>query len=295
MTQTISRPAATYYAKPYLLLVKPGIMAGNAITAAAGFALATRGPIDFGLFLAALIGLFLVIASACVFNNYIDRDADQKMARTKNRPLAKRIIPLQNAITFAIFLGIAGTLILALFVNFLATAIALIGFFVYVLLYSFSKYRSTHATLVGSIAGAVPPVVGYCAVSNTFDMGALLFFIMIILWQMPHFYSIAIYRLNEYAAASIPVLPVKKGIRTTKIYIVSYIAVFIISSLTLTLFGYTGLAYATAAAILGLAWLALSITGFKATNDKLWARKMFILSLIVVTTLSLMIPFSIQG
>jgi len=280
-------------AKPYFSLMKPGILFGNAITALGGFALASKGHIDCSLLLILLAGLSLVIASGCTCNNYIDRYADQKMRRTQNRPLAKGIIPNKNAILFAIFLGISGALLLAFFVNLITAVVALIGFTVYVFFYSFSKYHSSHGTLIGSIAGAVPPVAGYCAVSNRLDMGALLLFIMIALWQMPHFFAIAIYRLDEYAAASIPVLPVKKGIPRTKINMLFYVAAFITASFMLTILGYTGLLYAIATTILGFAWLWLAIKGFKSDNDRVWARKMFIFSLLVVTGLCSIIPFSI--
>jgi protoheme IX farnesyltransferase len=291
--ERISRPAFKNPAKAYCLLIKPGIIMGNAITAIGGFALASRGNIDFGLFLAVLAGLSSIIASGCVFNNYIDRDADKKMTRTQKRPFATGTISSRSGILFALFLGFLGTFLLLICVNLLTTAIALCGFFVYVALYSFLKYRTVHATLVGSIAGAVPPVVGYCAVSNHFDTGALILFIMIDLWQMPHFFAIAIYRLDEYAAALIPVLPVKKGIAVTKVQMLCYVAAFAISSLMPTAFGYTGLAYAITAAVLGLIWLWLSIQGLKADNDQLWARKMFLFSLVVITTLCAAIPFGI--
>lgn len=288
-----SNPAVAFPAKAYFLLIKPGIIMGNAITAAGGFALASKGHFDFALFLTVLTGLSLIIASACAFNNYIDRDADQKMARTQNRPLARKVISTRNALLFAIALVLFGVSLLIFYVNLLTGVIAMIGFAVYVFLYSFSKYRSVHATLIGSIAGAVPPAVGYCAVSNNFDLGALLLFILIVLWQMPHFYAIAIYRLDEYAAASIPVLPIKRGIPATKLQMMYYVAAFVIASLMLTLFGYTGLAYTIVAAVLGLAWLWLSIKGFKSGNDKLWARQMFLFSLVIVTSLCAIIPFSV--
>lgn len=291
--EKISMPTFTFAAKTYYSLTKPGIIFGNAVTAAAGFALASRGHIDIGLFLITLFGLSLIIASACVFNNYIDRVADEKMVRTRNRPLVKGLISLNRAVAFAIFLGVLGTFSLAFFTNILATAIAVFGFFVYVILYSFSKYYSSHGTLIGSIAGAVPPVVGYCAVSNQVDLGAFLFFIMIVLWQMPHFYAIAIYRQEDYAAASIPVLPIKKGMRATKLQMLFYVLAFMLASFSLTVFHYTGYAYLIIAFFLGLIWLLLCIQGFKVDNDKLWARKMFIFSLVIITTLSCVIPFSV--
>ena len=109
---------------------------------------------------------------------------------------------------------------------------------------------------------------------------------------MPHFYAIAIYRQDEYAAASIPVLPIAKGIRTTKIHMTWYVEAFIIACLMLTIFDYTGIVFAATAVVLGLVWLWLSFQGFKVANDRIWARKMFIFSLIVVTVLCAVIPFS---
>ena len=112
---------------------------------------------------------------------------------------------------------------------------------------------------------------------------------IVALWQMPHFFAIAMFRLEDYAAASIPVLPVKRGIRTTKIHMLLYIVAFMIAALLLTSFGYTGYSYLVVAALLGLAWLWLCIKGFKSENEQLWARNMFRLSLVVITALSIMI------
>ncbi|MBI2811728.1 MAG: protoheme IX farnesyltransferase [Candidatus Melainabacteria bacterium] len=277
----------------FLSLIKPRIIMGNAITAAGGFALASRGLFDFGLFVAMLAGLSLIIASACVFNNYIDSDADIMMARTQHRPLATGAVSTQVAILYAVLLLALGILALALFTNLLTTCIALFGFLSYVLLYSLSKYHTVHATLIGSIAGAIPPVAGYCAVSERLDLGALLLFMMIALWQMPHFYAIAIYKRKEYAAASIPVLPVAKGIPATKVQMVLYTAAFAVSSVMLTVCGYTGYAYLIVASILGSYWLWQAIRGLTCTDDVLWARKMFRSSLIIVTALCISIPFSV--
>ena len=277
--------------KTYYLLTKPGIIMGNLITTAGGFALASKGRIDPWLFFAMLIGLGSVIASACVFNNYIDRAADAKMARTKNRPLAKGAIAPWKAIVFAIVVGAFGILFLALFTNYLAASIAALGFFVYVVLYSLWKVHSMHATLVGSISGAIPPVVGYCTVSHSLDAGAFLLFAILVLWQMPHFFSIALYRRDEYAAASIPVLPNMKGAYATKVQMLLYVIGFSGATVLLMAFGYVGIAFFTVASVLSAAWLYLSIKGFKAENDRLWARSMFRLSLVIITALCVMISF----
>lgn len=280
-------------AKAYCSLIKPGIIMGNAITAAGGFSLASRGHFDFALLLAMLAGLSLIIGSACVCNNYIDCDADRKMFRTQNRVLTKGIISSWGAIAFASVLGTFGTSLLVFQVNLMAATAALFGFVVYVFFYSFLKYHSPHGTLIGSIAGAVPPIVGYSAVSNCLDIGAFLMFVLVVLWQMPHFFAIAIFRLEEYANAKIPVLPLVRGIWATKVQMLCYVIAFAIWSLLLTVFDFTGAVYGIAAAAVGLAWIWLCIKGFKAVDDKLWARKMFLFSLIAITVLNAIIVFSI--
>ncbi len=279
-------------ARAYFSITKPGILFGNAITAFGGFALASKGQFQPGLFLAMLIGLSSIIASACIFNNYIDRESDEKMARTKDRGFVTGQIDVKNAIAFAIVLGLLGTFCLAYFTNLLTVGLALFGFAVYVGVYTFFKYRSMHGTWVGSFAGAVPPAVGYCAVSGRFDLCALLLFAMVVLWQMPHFYAIAIYRLNDYEKASIPVLPLKKGIRATKIWMIFYILAFTAITSLLTVFNYTGILFLAMTILLGAAWLGLSLKGFSCENDQHWARQMFFFSLVVVTLLCIVIPFS---
>ncbi len=269
--------------------MKPGILMGNVITTAGGFALAAKGHLDPWLFLATVIGLCFIIGSACVFNNYTDRSYDQKMERTKNRALVKGTISLKSALAFGILLAFGGIFVLGRYTNLLTTAIALTGFFFYVVMYSFWKYRSTYGTLVGSIAGALPPVIGYCAISNQFDMAAFLLFAIMILWQMPHFYAIAMFRLKDYTAAAIPVLPVKKGMHVTKIHMLLYTIAFALAPSLLLIFGYTGYLFVAVTTIMGLVWLYLCIKGFKAENDAKWARGMFRFSLVVIMALSFML------
>jgi heme o synthase len=277
----------------YYLLIKPGIILGNLITFAAGFLLASKGIIDFWLFFQTLAGLTFIMASACVFNNYIDRQIDEKMERTKNRALVTGLISERRAILFAISLVILGNLVLFAYTNLLAMFVADLGFFVYVVLYSLWKCHTIYGTAIGSIAGAIPPVVGYCAVSNHFDIGALILFMMLVLWQMPHFFSIALFHLDDYATAGIPVLPIKKGLLRTKIHMVVYIFAFILVATLLTFFNYTGYAYLIVATAIGLAWLGLCIKGFKSDDHELWGRHMFRLSLVLIAIICFMIPFDI--
>jgi heme o synthase len=233
-----------------------------------------------------LFGLALVIASACVFNNYLDKDIDKKMARTKNRALAKGSIGSTQALAFASVLGFAGFSILLVGTNFLTAAVAWAGYIIYIFAYGFLKRTSVFSTLVGSIAGAVPPVVGYTAFSDHLDGGALILFLILVFWQMPHFYAIAIYRHDDYKSADLPVLPVVKGFRTAKFNILIYAFGFILAVVALTVFGYTGYTYLAIALVLALTWFGRILQGFSAKDDKKWARGVFMHSLIVISLLS---------
>lgn len=290
--ETVSEDTFRSAFKSYFLLTKPGIIFGNSVTALGGFLLASRGRLDILVLLATLIGLGMIVGSGCVLNNYIDRSADGKMKRTKKRPLVKGEITPYQALAYAMILGMLGTGLLAFYVNPLSAFIALCGFVIYVLFYSFLKYRSWHATLVGSLAGAVPPAVGYCAVSNRVDGGALIIFMIVAMWQMPHFFAISIYRIKEYAAASIPVLPIARGIGLTKAYMLFYILGFMLSCYLLTLFNYTNSGFMLISGILGSVWLWVCIQGFRSKTESAWARKMFVLSLVIVMAICFAIPFT---
>jgi protoheme IX farnesyltransferase len=276
--------------KRYYSLTKPGVLYGNALTVAAGYFLAAQGNIDLLLFLAVFIGSSLIIASACVLNNYLDQDIDAIMERTKKRALVSGEIKGYRAVIFSIILGVVGVAILALYTNLLVVILGLVGFVTYVVFYGMlSKRLSIHGTLVGSISGAVPILAGYCAVTGSIDIGAVLVFIILFAWQFPEFYSIAIYRLKEYKAAGIPVLPVVKGLVRTKIEILIYTIVFVIANLLLTALGYTGYIYFVVMAGLGLYWLWLAIKGFSVKDSDRWARQMFGFSMITVLGLCVML------
>jgi len=274
--------------KTYYSLIKPGMVFGNAIIVIGGFMLAAKTNINLWLFFGTLVGISLVIASGCVFNNYIDRDIDAKMARTKDRALVKHAVSKRATLIYGTCLGIAGFLLLIASTNILTVLLAILGFFFYVVMYSmWTKRRTSWGTVVGSISGAVPPVVGYCAVTNRFDLGAVLFFFLIVFWLMPAFYAIAIRRHDDYAAAGIPVLPAKKGIFAAKIHMLLYILAFFDVAVMLAAFGYAGYGYFIVASIFGLAWLALCIQGFWVKDNKRWARTMFFFSLSAIMSVFL--------
>jgi protoheme IX farnesyltransferase len=282
--------------KQYLQVTKPGIIFGNLISVVGGFLLASKGSIDYPLFLATLVGVSLVVASGCVFNNYIDRDIDKKMERTKNRVLVKGLIAPSVSLVYATALGIAGFALLYIGANPLAMWLAVMGFVVYVGVYSlYMKRHSVYGTLIGSLSGAAPPVIGYCAVTNEFDAGALILLAIFSLWQMPHSYAIAIFRFKDYQAANIPVLPVVKGISVAKNHITVYIVAFMIATLMLTLGGYAGYKYLIVAAAVSVWWLGMALRGYKTENDSVWARKLFVFSIVAITSLSVMMSIDFNA
>lgn len=269
--------------RSYYNLTKPGIIMGNTITAIAGFALAAQGTINVRLFTATIIGLGVIVASACVFNNYIDRGIDKKMQRTRNRGLASGTISSMDGLVFASLLGALGVWLLVEFTTFVALAAALVGFFVYVFVYAYAKRHTSWGTEIGSIAGAVPPVVGYAAVSGRIDTAAVLLFLILVLWQMPHFFAIAMYRLKDYEAAEIPVLPARQSMAVTKRRILIYVGAFLLSVPLLTIYGYTGVSYLIVATSLAGWWLWEGLRTWNNQDDEAWARGMFRLSLVVIT------------
>lgn len=273
-------------------LAKPGIIYGNLLTAAGGFLLASQWEIDWILFAATVTGTALVIASACVINNYIDREIDKKMARTKWRTSTVQKLGANGMMAYGVILGILGFGILFFWTNWLVVFIGVIAYVDYIVLYGVTKRTSVHGTLVGSIAGAAPPVAGYCAVTGKFDGGALIIFLIMVAWQMVHFYAIAIRRADEYKAAKIPVLPLIKGVRATKAQMIAYTIAFIIAVVALSAFGYAGWTFAVVMGALGLYWLYRGLSSFQLKDNVLWAKKMFLFSLVVLLSFSVMMAIT---
>lgn len=279
--------------KKYIFLTKPGILFGNFVTTLGGFFLATQGSVDFLLLFLTLLGTTLVVASGCVVNNVIDQDIDHKMQRTRNRALVKKTISQTVALNFALVLGIIGFCILWFEVNAYAFLFAVIGFVVYVGFYSlWTKRTSIHQTVVGSISGASPPVIGYVAVAGQFDVAALLVFLGYALWQMPHSWAIAIYRFDDYKNAGVPILPVARSILRTKIESLIYVILFTIAMNAIFVFGYTHWIYLIILNALCIYWLYLSVIGFKVGCDQIWAKKSFLFSVILITVLSISFSFT---
>lgn len=265
--------------RDFIQLTKPGILRSNLFIAFAGFWLASRWNIDWLLLIYVLIGTTLVVASSCVFNNYLDRDFDAKMARTRHRALPSGRITTRTVLLYGSVLGVAGVGVLML-THWLAVLSALFGMFVYVVVYTaWLKRTSTLSTVMGAFSGSMPPLIGYVAVSGELDLGALLLFAVLFLWQPPHFWALGVRRADEYREAGFKILPVVHGIRRTKLQMLPYIVLLIPVSSLLYVYDYAGVFYLIAALVLGVAWLALSAAGLKAKNDERWARATFLFSI----------------
>lgn len=275
--------------KTYYALTKPGIVRGNLVTAAAGFLFAAYGDVEVLLLAATLAGISLLIASACVLNNYVDRNIDALMDRTKARALASNMVSTKSALVYTGLLGFLGFSLLAVFTNDLTVALGVIALVNYVVFYGLAKRKSIHGTLVGSISGALPITAGYTAYAGRLDQGAILLFLILVLWQMPHFYAIAIYRLKDYKAAGLPVLPIVAGLRHTKFQMLIYIVLFLSAVIMLAAQGYAGKTYLAVMALAGFWWLYEATKGFYTAKNTLWAKRMFSVSLMVLVVFSIMI------
>lgn len=255
----------------------------------AGYLLASRWQIDWVVFAATVVGTSLVIAASCTINNYLDRHIDEKMIRTKERELVSGIISPVQALSYAAILAILGFGALIAWTNWYVVGAGALGMLFYVVIYGWAKRTTTHGTLVGTISGSMPIVAGYLAVSNGIDLAAILLFLVMTTWQMPHFYAIALRRAKEYEAAGIPVLPVIKGVRRTKFEMVCYTFLFTASVVLLSLNGVTGAMFLLVMGPLSLYWLWRGVQGLDKKDALAWGDQMFGLSLIVLLSLSVML------
>jgi protoheme IX farnesyltransferase len=288
LTQNLKKPTLA----TWIQLTKPGIIMGNLLTAFGGFMLVPKQVNWLVSLLMMLLGLGLVIGSACVFNNMIDKDLDQSMTRTQSRGIPSGKISLEGAAVFGMILGCFGLGVLYFTTNTLTTVLALCGWILYVGVYSLMKYLTSFATWMGSLAGAIPPVVGYCAASNHFDLIALILFVIVACWQMPHFLAISIYRGEDYDKGNIPVLPRITNVAVTKCHMALYLLGFIFSSWMLYVAAHLNLLFILVMGVVGLLWLQVAVCGFFTNADKKWAKKMFFYSLIAITAFSLILPLS---
>ncbi len=271
----------------FLALIKVGIVNSNMITTFTGLWLALHFTgmsflhnLDLVFF--ALAGSVFIIAGSCSFNNYYDRNIDHLMERTKNRPTVTGKVSSSKVLTLS-FILIAIGLVLLTLANITTAIIGFIGVFAYIVLYTMiTKRRYVSNTIVGSISGAVPPLIGWAAIDPNLDVLAWVLFAIMFLWQPPHFYALAMKRVEEYRAANIPMLPVVKGFKATKRSIISWVTALLIVPFFLTPLG-TPLV--VLAAILGAGWFILALKGLTMKDDIKWARIMFIYSLNYMTIL----------
>ncbi len=261
----------------YYQLTKPGIVYGNLLTAAAGYVYASHFSKNFSQFFLMLLGLGLIIGSSCVINNIIDIEIDKKMTRTKNRALVTGEISIKSASLFAILLMFSGSLILVYGANLVSLLIALVGVVTYVIFYGYFKRKNEYGTLIGSVPGAIPPLVGFAAFSDNIDIYGVALFLIMVFWQVSHFYAIAIYRKEEYAKAKIPVWPIVRGDESTKKQIITYALLFSIMTLLPFTLGYCHYIYLLAMLTCDYLWLKQILQVDK--DIRKWARQVFVGSL----------------
>ncbi|EAS45503.1 protoheme IX farnesyltransferase [Photobacterium profundum] len=274
--------------KGYIAITKPGIIIGNLISVLAGFFLAAKTEgVSLPLLSCTLVGVALVIASGCVINNIYDRDIDLKMSRTRQRSLAQGTINVDLAFLYALLMLLLGTALLYRWVNPLSAVVVLLGYVFYVFFYTmWYKRHSVYGTLVGSVSGAIPPLVGYLAVTNFISVDAVLLFTLFCLWQMPHSYAIAMFRMQDYAVAGIPVLPVVEGIHTARRHMMAYVVAFMLVALALFVFGHGGAEYLVVSSLVCLMWCRVTFKPITQDSYVAWSKTVFKTSLIVVTAIS---------
>lgn len=247
-------------ASDFIEICKPRIALLVLVTTFTGMWLAGNGVVAFDLIFFTLLGTGLASAASGAFNNYIDREVDKYMARTRTRALPSSRLHPQQALWLGVMLSLWSFAILFYLVNPLTAVLAAGTTFFYVVIYTkWLKRSSPLCTEVGGVAGALPPVIGWAAVTNEIGWPALVMFLIMFIWQPPHFWALALLRAEEYRAAKLPMLPVISGIRATKIRMLIYTVALIPASLAMYWLQLVGLTYLVLAAVLGIAYLILTI------------------------------------
>lgn len=244
--------------RDYLTLTKPGVVMLLMVTAVAGMFLATDPPgmIPMATFVPAIIGLTLAMMASAAINQIMDQKIDAIMTRTEKRPLVAGTLTPAAAITFAVILAVLSMALLYFLVNPLTAWLTLFGFVGYAFIYTLYLKRATPQNIViGGVAGAIPPLLGWTAVTGEVHPYALLLVLIIFVWTPPHFWALAIHRRDEYAKANIPMLPVTHGIPFTRESVLYYTILLFICTLLPYLTGMSGLIYLAAAIGLGATFL----------------------------------------
>ena len=255
--------------KSYYQLCKPNVVYMMLICAFVGMLLAEETVRSFGYLFVALSGIALCSASAAAINQVIDRNTDASMTRTDQRPLPKGELSATHASVFAFVIGMAGALILYFYVNTLTMILTIASLIGYAFIYTIYLKRATPQNIViGGLAGAAPPLLGWSSITNTIDPYALLLVLIIFVWTPPHFWALAIYRKDEYARESIPMLPVTHGIVFTKLQIVLYTIILFIVSLLPYVVLMSGPIYLYSALILSSMFLYSSVKLYYSNDDE---------------------------
>lgn len=273
--------------RDYVSLTKIEITVANLMATFAGLWVASHGHPRLSVTAAVLLGTALVVGAGAIFNNFLDRDIDVKMLRTQERAIASGKVAPERALALGAALGAVGLVDLLIFVNPTAALTAAVGLVMYSYIYTvWLKRKTTLSTVLGGIAGAAPPLVGFAAGSGgSLGFAAWAMFFIFFLWQPPHFLPLAMKRSEEYRAAGIPMLPVVRGFGPTKWQILRYTAALLPVSVLLYAANAESLLYLVTALGLGIWFLVLAIQGLFVEDDLAWARKVFKFSLIYLTVL----------
>jgi protoheme IX farnesyltransferase len=263
----------------YLALTKPRLNLLVVATSAAGYYLGAAPPLNLSAMSAAVAGTALVAAGAAALNQVYERDTDALMRRTRSRPLPDGRVTASDARLFGVLLSVAGLVLLGARVNLQATALALATLVTYLIIYTPMKRRSPLATLVGAVPGALPPLIGWVAAHGSMSVGGAALFLIVFLWQIPHFMAIAWLYRDDYGKAGFPLLPVIEpdGRRTGR-QAVAYAAALVPASLIPVFVGLSGSVYAVVALVLGAALLWLAVR-FAVTRSDRSARWLFFSSI----------------
>ncbi|WP_097459562.1 heme o synthase [Mangrovitalea sediminis] len=246
--------------RDYLELTKPRVVALMLLTSVIGMLLARQSLPTWQVLVFGNLGIGLLAGAAAVVNHVVDRKVDSIMARTRHRPLVEGRVDSLAALAFAANLGLLGTIVLVWQVNALTAWLTLASLVGYAGVYTlFLKYATPQNIVIGGLAGAMPPLLGWAAVTGRVEPHALLLVLIIFAWTPPHFWALAIHRKAEYAKAGIPMLPVTHGNRYTEIHILLYTLMLLSVSLLPFVTHMSGLLYLTGALILGLRFLAYAV------------------------------------
>jgi len=271
-------------ARDLIALTKPRITLMVLVTAAGGMWLAP-GSLGVASMAVMLLTTGMVVGAANTLNCYLERDSDRLMARTANRPLPDRRLEPSWALVLGVLMGLFAVPTLTLAVNPVTGLLGFIALVSYVAIYTPMKQYTPAALFVGALPGALPPLMGWTAVTGSIDAPGLVLFGVLFFWQIPHFIAISIFRQEEYERAGLKVLPSVRGIRAAKVQSAVYAGALWAVSLLLVPYGLAGTIYFVTAMILGGYFFSVALRGFKAEDSKVWARKFFVASLIYLTTL----------